>query len=130
MPQDVSVDVNPVILTDDKHVQLITISGGVGSNQNGEFELTITNENGVKVDDRYLQPSSDHNYQLKIPITSRYHSGQYTILLSYQGNPQSSTTLEIINQVTTPEFGSLAGMIIVISIISVVIISRRFEFHF
>ena len=130
IPQDVSVDVNPVVLTDDRHVQLVTISGGVGSNQNGEFELTITNENGVRVDDRYLQPSSEHNYQLKIPITSKYHSGQYTVLLSYQGNPQSSTTLEIINQVTTPEFGSLAGMIIVISIIGVVIISRRFGFHF
>lgn len=130
IPQDVSVDVNPVVLTDGKHVQLITISGSVGSNQNGEFELTITDENEVKVDDRYLQPSSDHSYQLKIPITSKYHSGQYTVMLSYQGNPQSSTTFEIIDQVTTPEFGPLSDMIVATSIIGVVIISKRFRFHF
>ncbi|HET6458652.1 MAG TPA: hypothetical protein VFG24_07215 [Nitrosopumilaceae archaeon] len=43
---------------------------------------------------------------------------------------QGDNTVEIIGTQIVPEFGSLAGMIIVISIIGVLTISRKFRFHF
>jgi len=44
--------------------------------------------------------------------------------------PQTSSISPQVVQYTTPEFGSLAGMIVVISIIGVVIMSRKSQFHF
>jgi len=44
--------------------------------------------------------------------------------------PYMSSISPQVVQYTTPEFGPLAGMIVVISIIGVVVMSRKFQFHF
>lgn len=110
----------------------IVISGSVNVNQGipqPYVTVAITDSNGKVVYQNYADLDSSGRFANTIdPIWNFEHiAGVFVLTASYGGETaQSSFTLGN----TIPEFSSITGMIMAISIIGVMIISRRFRFHF
>lgn len=87
--------------------------------------LPYAKQIGTIFDSDTIPPGKTYSFTFYDPGTYRYSDkvdkwmvGEVIVKPSNQPSP------------AVPEFGTLAGMIIVISIIGVVIISKKFRFHF
>lgn len=121
---------------------------------NGGTVKTVTIDTRISTLHLYVNSISDGGITVQIPrtlIDAKTTSGQDdTFIILIDGaevKPQSETAdnnfrnltipllkgskdIEIIGTQTIPEFSALAGMIMAISIIGVIAVSRRFRFHF
>jgi len=121
---------------------------------NGGTVKTVTIDTRISTLHLYVNSISDGGITVQIPrtlIDAKTTSGQDdTFIILIDGaevKPQGETAdnnfrnltipllkgskdIEIIGTQTIPEFSSLAGMIMAISIIGVIAVSRRFRFHF
>jgi hypothetical protein len=128
---------------------LITFNGHVPATD-GSAWIGIISPDNTKTSVGFNQVSSNGDFSGSFDlglVPQLSESGTYYIYGTFSpccfatpsfNLPSSSFTVNTftqqsssqIPQYTTPEFGPLAGMIIVISIIGVLTISRKFKFHF
>ena len=87
--------------------------------------LPYANQIGTIFDSGTIAPGKTYSFTFQDAGTYKYSDKVDKWMIG-------EVTVRPFNQTshTVPEFGTMAGMIIVISIVCVVIISRKFRFHF
>ncbi len=121
----VRVDTNEVLLSDNKTSPSLSISGSISTSDNGYVDLMITDQqHGNIMWNSKVVPNSSGNFSQKVAITKEFHSGQYDVTASYNGSSLGTTLFNVINEATTPEFGSIVPFVFLIPIVFVIIFSK------
>jgi predicted secreted protein with PEFG-CTERM motif len=94
-----------------------------------DVTLTVTSPNGNIVSIDQLRPESNGDFATDIVIGGQLWSqdGMYTVA-AQQGNAaafKDSVEVDILDGLVVPEFGTIAAMILVVAIISIIAISSK-----
>jgi len=104
----------------------ISISGD--TDRSGDVSIKVTAENGNFVSAAQITPSGG-SFMTTITTGGALwnQDGMYTIS-AYQGAPskyQASADVEVVDGHVIPEFGTIAVMILVVAIVSIIIVSAK-----
>ena len=107
-----------------------TISINGETNRSGhDITLIVTAPNGNRVGFDQLTPDADGNFMTEFKTGSPLwkQDGVYTITVQQGESAQykASVEVEVIDGVVIPEFGTIAAMILVIAIISIIAVSAK-----
>jgi predicted secreted protein with PEFG-CTERM motif len=108
---------------------LVSITGTISGASNQYVAIQVKDPSGNLIVIRTVQTDSNGNFALQFKVPTTATSGNFEIDANAKINGQVATATKSIMQ-TVPEFGSLAGLIIAMSIIGVIIFSRRFRFQY
>ncbi|MDE1765077.1 MAG: hypothetical protein KGI27_02260 [Thaumarchaeota archaeon] len=124
----VQVDANQVLLSNNMNSSLLYISGSIYPNVNGYVDLMITDQQGGNIMwDSEVRPDNNGDYNQKVVITNEYHSGPYAVTASYNGNSLGTTSFNVINGITVPEFGSVISYVFLLPFVYVIIFQSHFR---
>ena len=117
-----SFAVNEVTFSTDKGTygagDTVTITGTVVNSPNQLVAIEVKDPSGNILVLRTVQTDSSGNYELKFKLPPSAPSGNYDIVANSKVNGIMVTeTKTIVQTSAVPEFGSIAGMITVVSII-------------
>ena len=123
-----SPSVSGLTITADAIEGATTIDVSGSTDRNGEIVLTVTAPNGNIVSIAQVTPSGD-SYMTTITVGGALWSqdGMYTIS-AQQGdasNYKTSTQVDIKDGHVVPEFGTIAIMILVVAIVSIIALSAK-----
>ena len=123
-----SPSINGLTITADAIEGATTIDVSGSTDRNGEIVLTVTAPNGNIVSIAQVTPSGD-SYMTTITVGGALWSqdGMYTIS-AQQGdasNYKTSTQVDIKDGHVVPEFGTIAIMILVVAIVSIIALSAK-----
>lgn len=121
----VRVDTSEILLSDNKTSSSLSISGNITTSDNVYVDLMITDQqHGNIIWDSKVKPNSSGNFDQKVAITKEFHSGQYDVTALYNGISLGTSSFNVINEVTTPEFGSIVPFVFLIPVVFVIIFSK------
>ncbi|MDE1766446.1 MAG: hypothetical protein KGI27_09295 [Thaumarchaeota archaeon] len=124
----VQVDANQVLLSNNMNSSSLYISGSIYPNVNGYVDLMITDQQGGNIMwDSEVRPDNNGDYNQKAVITNEYHSGPYAVTASYNGNSLGTTSFNVINGITVPEFGSVISYVFLLPFVYVIIFQSHFR---
>jgi len=123
-----AVNIKGLTITADAIEGATTIDVSGTTDRNGEIVLTVTAPNGNIVSIDQVTPSGD-SYMTTISVGGALWSqdGMYTIS-AQQGdasNYKTSTQVDIKDGHVVPEFGTIAIMILVVAIVSIIALSAK-----
>ena len=123
-----SPSIHGLTITADAIEGATTIDVSGSTDRNGEIVLTVTAPNGNIVSIAQVTPSGD-SYMTTITVGGALWSqdGMYTIS-AQQGdasNYKTSTQVDIKDGHVVPEFGTIAIMILVVAIVSIIALSAK-----
>ncbi|HEV2192549.1 MAG TPA: hypothetical protein VGR54_02895 [Nitrosopumilaceae archaeon] len=121
-----TIDTSMVQLSNNKDYGIINISGIVNSQQSGsDVEVTVKKQDGTIVSD-YFVPLDNNNLKNKLVISKTFPTGYYNVVATYQNISLGTASFEVINGITsTPEFGSMASVVLPIAFISIIVIFAK-----
>ncbi len=106
----------------------MTIIGKVTNSQNQLVAIEVKDPSGNTLVLRTVQTDSSGNYELKFKLPPSAPSGNYNIVANSKINGTMVTeTKTIVQTSVVPKFGPIVGMMIIISTIGVIVVSRRFS---
>lgn len=109
----------------------VTITGKVINSPNQLVAIEVKDPNGSTLVLRTVQTDSNGNYELKFKLPPSAPSGNYNIVVNSKINESMVTeTKTIVQTSVVPEFGPIVGMIITISLIGVIVVSKRFKINY
>jgi predicted secreted protein with PEFG-CTERM motif len=106
---------------------LVMITGTLSGASNDFIGLEIKDSNGNLILVRTIQTDSKGNFTLPIKIPGSATSGNFEISVNANVNGHLETSTKTFMQ-TVPEFGPLAGVVLIISILSILVFSRKIRF--
>lgn len=119
------------ILTTDKNSykagDIVIIKGIVSNSPNQLVGIQVKDPNGTLIVVRTVQTDSGGNFSLTFKVPSTSTSGIFSIDANSKVNGQILMAQKTFVQ-TIPEFGSLVAIVLIFSIISMIAISRKFNF--
>ena len=123
-----AVDIHGLTITADAIEGATTVDVSGSTDRNGEIVLTVTAPNGNIVSVAQVTPS-DGSYMTTISVGGALWSqdGMYTIS-AQQGDAaiyKTSTQVDIKDGHVVPEFGTIAIMILVVAIVSIIALSAK-----
>ena len=123
-----AVDIHGLTITADAIEGATTVDVSGSTDRNGEIVLTVTAPNGNIVSVAQVTPSGD-SYMTTISVGGALWSqdGMYTIS-AQQGDAalyKTSTQVDIKDGHVVPEFGTIAIMILVVAIVSIIALSAK-----
>ena len=123
-----AVNIHGLSITADAIEGATTIDVSGSTDRNGEIVLTVTAPNGNIVSVAQVTPSGD-SYMTTISVGGALWSqdGMYTIS-AQQGDAalyKTSTQVDIKDGHVVPEFGTIAIMILVVAIVSIIALSAK-----
>lgn len=130
-----SFAVNEVTFNTDKGTygagDTVTITGTVVNSPNQLVAIEVKDPSGNILVLRTVQTDSSGNYELKFKLPPSAPSGNYDIVANSKVNGIMVTeTKTIVQTSVVPEFGSIVGMIAIVSIMVSVTFARFSRFKF
>ena len=105
----------------------VTITGTVANSPDQLVAIEVKDSGGNILVLRTVQTDSSGNYVLKFKLPPSAPSGNYDIVANSKINGVMVTeTRTIVQTSVVPEFGPIIGIVVTISLIGAIIISRRF----
>jgi predicted secreted protein with PEFG-CTERM motif len=105
---------------------LVSITGSINGAPNQYVAIQVKDPSGNLIAIRTVQTDSNGNFMLQFKVPTTATSGNFEIDANAKVNGQELTATKSIMQ-TVPEFGSMAYLIIAISIIGVIVVSSKFR---
>lgn len=123
---------NQVTLDTDKGTyaggDTVTITGTVANSPDQLVAIEVKDPSGNILVLRTVQTDSSGNYVLKFKLPPSAPSGNYDIVANSKINGVMVTETKTIVQTSViPEFGSIVGIAIIVSVIGAIVISRPFS---
>jgi predicted secreted protein with PEFG-CTERM motif len=104
---------------------LVSITGTISGATNQYVAIQVKDPSGNLIAIRTVQTDSNGNFALQFKVPTTATPGNFEIDANAKVNGQVVTATKSILQ-TVPEFGTVARLIVLISIIGVIVISRTF----
>lgn len=104
---------------------LVSITGTISGASNQYVAIQVKDPSGNLITIRTVQTDSNGNFALQFKVPSTATSGNFEIDANAKINGQVMTGTKSIMQ-TVPEFGTLAEAVILVSIIGVLVLTRRY----
>jgi hypothetical protein len=121
-----------IILNTDKSSynpgDLVKLTGTLTGGSNDFIGLEIKDSIGKLILIRTIQTDSKGNFTLPFKIPGSATSGNFEIFANANVNGQIETSNKTIMQ-SIPEFGPMAGIVLIVSIISIFVLSRKIKLN-
>lgn len=126
-----SIAADQVTLDTDKGIyaggDTVTITGTVANSPDQLVAIEVKDSSGNILVLRTVQTDSSGNYVLKFKLPPSTPSGNYDIVANSKINGVMVTETKTIVQTSViPEFGSIVGIVVTISLIGSILVSKQF----